>query len=233
MGLPPLTDNCLIAWRIIGGSTASTSPSAPSALSRVVGILRCSAAMMVSGEDSATQVNVSIVCDYFAFLFDKGLSLRMIKLHHSVLSATLPPLEGVDIGHHPVVSRLIQGVFNARPPSRRLFASWDIGLVFDLFSSWSGPLSFEQLQRKTAFLLAMASSQQPSELVSLQCSSAFIIVDALKVVFFLQNGTTDSFYPHPHLSSTADGRFRRLPGRCPRVVSLAMCGAPHRSRLHL
>merc|ERR1712015_88566 len=61
--------------------------------------------------------------------------------------------------------------------------SWNVGRVFDFFASWFSPLSFEQLQRKTAFLLAMASSKRPSELSSIRCSSAFMVIDEEKARF--------------------------------------------------
>jgi hypothetical protein len=130
-----------------------------------------------------SSVTLRVVLDYFSDMFDRGRAFRTIRLHRSVLSSTLPPFDGHSVGDHPLVSRLIQGIFQRRPPSRRLYDSWNVGRVFDFFASWSSPLSFEQLQRKTAFLLAMASSKRPSELSSIRCSSAFMVIDEEKARF--------------------------------------------------
>ena len=46
--------------------------------------------------------------------------------------------------------------------------------MFAVFSAWEPPLNFKQLQRKAAFLVAMATARRPSELASLRCSPAFM-----------------------------------------------------------
>ena len=142
-------------------------------------------------------------------------------------------IEGIYIGHHLVVSRRIHGIFNAWPPSQRLFASWDVGRVYDLFVSWSEPLSFEQLQRKTAFLLVMATVHCLSELASLQCLPAFLIVDTSKARFFpshLSKMDRHSFgLADYRLLSSYDDQFRHVFGRRSRSVSPASCGSSCRS----
>lgn len=104
------------------------------------------------------QLDLSVVLDYFTFLDERGLAYWTITLHRSVLSATLPPLDGHDIGAHPLISHLFCGVFQQRPPTRHMFHSWDVASVFAVFASLPLPLDFIALQRKVAFLLAMASS---------------------------------------------------------------------------
>ena len=49
-----------------------------------------------------------------------------------------------------------------------------MGKVFKVFTSWPYFLSLKQLQRKAAFLVAMATSRRPSELASLRCSPSFM-----------------------------------------------------------
>ena len=132
---------------------------------------------------SIHSVNVNVVADYLSFLFDKKLAYRTICLHRSVLSMTLPHLDNFSIGEHPVISRLIKGIFHRRPPSRRIFQTWDVGKVFDVFLEWSTPLSFKQLQRKLAFLIAMATAKRPSELASLRCSAAFMTASTSSIHF--------------------------------------------------
>jgi hypothetical protein len=87
---------------------------------------------------------------------------------------TLPHIDRVAVGEHPLVCRVVKGIFNQRPPTRKIYDAWDVGKVFKVFTPWPYPLSLKQLQRKTAFLVAMATSRRPSELASLRCSSSFM-----------------------------------------------------------
>ena len=120
------------------------------------------------------QVDLTVVTDYLSHLFVKGLAYRTICLHRSVLSMTLPHIDRVAVGEHPLVCRVVKGIFNQRPPTRKIYDAWDVGKVFKVFTSWPCPLSLKQLQRKAAFLVAMATSRRPSELASLRCSSSFM-----------------------------------------------------------
>ena len=56
-------------------------------------------------------------------------------LHRSVLSATLPLVDGHRVGHHPLISRLLCGILQNRLPTQRFFASWNVVAVFAVFSS--------------------------------------------------------------------------------------------------
>ena len=56
-------------------------------------------------------------------LSEKGLAYRTIMLHRSILSATLPPFDGRDVGQHPLVSLLVR-VFQRRPPERLLYKTF-------------------------------------------------------------------------------------------------------------
>ena len=118
--------------------------------------------------------------EYLTSLFNGGRQYRTIALHRSVLSSMLPDFDGHSVGNHPTVARLLKGVFNRRPPSRRLFQSWDVSKVFSSFSASS---DFADLQQKAAFLIAMASSRRPSELATLRCDAAFMIIDEAAVRF--------------------------------------------------
>ena len=113
----------------------------------------------------------------------KGLAYNTVNLHRSAISGTLPPVDGVPVGAHPLVKRLLKGVFHRRPPRRRLFPSWDAGAIFAVFNSWTRPLAPFQLLRKCAFLLAMASARRPSELASFKFSSNFMILSGDSVRF--------------------------------------------------
>ena len=127
-------------------------------------------------------VDLSSVIEYISHLNDEGLAYRTINLHRSVLSAMLPNFDGYSIGKHPTIARVVKGVFQRRPPQRRLFESWDVGKVFKTFASPSSS-SFADNLREVAFLIAMASARRPSELFFLRCSSNHMKISPQNVRF--------------------------------------------------
>ena len=127
-------------------------------------------------------VNLTVVLDYHTFLADRGLAYRTIMLHSSVLSATLPPHSSpcgqtgdwTAPTHHAPSSWRI-----SEPSYATLLRILGFGGGFYRFLISSAP----QFQRKLAFLLAMASSRHPSEVVLLRCGAAFMIINADSVRF--------------------------------------------------
>ena len=119
--------------------------------------------------------------------FDSSFGLSDVSLregfgdnvHRSVLSATLSPFDGRDVGQHPLVSLIVRGVFQWRPPERRFFQR-GLRVWRFCFSASPPQLSYAATQSR---LLAMASSRRPSELALLRCSSAFMIINANHVRF--------------------------------------------------
>jgi len=45
------------------------------------------------------------------------------------LSATLERIDGHDIGKHPLVVKVMQGIFNSNPPQPKYSGFWDASLV--------------------------------------------------------------------------------------------------------
>ena len=165
------------AFSLIGASWRQSSSS------RYDAVWACFKDFLHARGVPLSSVDLDVVADYLASLFSAGKAYRTITLHRSVLSSMFPPVGGFSLGTHPVLSRLVRGVFQQRPPSRRLFPSWDVASVFAVFSSMTPPLDFISLQRRCAFLLAMATSRRPSELAALRCDAAFMILSADQVRF--------------------------------------------------
>jgi hypothetical protein len=78
---------------------------------------------------------------------------------------------------HPLITRLVKGVFTKRPPTRKVLLVWNPALVLDCFMYWSFPLSRAQLVRKCAFLFAITSARQLSKRFSLKCIGKHIQIN--------------------------------------------------------
>ena len=79
------------------------------------------------------------------------------------------PIDGVLVGKHPLVSRLLKGIFNQRPPQPRYSSTWDVGVVLDHIKSWGQTVGLprKDLTLKLAMLLALANASRSSELHAL------------------------------------------------------------------
>jgi hypothetical protein len=112
------------------------------------------------------------VTDYLSHLFDMGMSWSTIAIHKSTISMTMAPIDGVNIGDHPLNKRLMRGVFKDRPSRRANPAPWDPLKVLDIFQQWPVDLPLSKLMRKGAFLLALTTAKRAAELVALLCDDA-------------------------------------------------------------
>ena len=99
-----------------------------------------------------------------------------------MLSSTLGKIDGLDIGKHPLVVKLMKGAYNKKPPIPKYTGFWDINLVINYVISL-GPnyeLSFSTLSTKLAVLLALSSLCRVSEFVSIAKDSIVIDDDQAK-----------------------------------------------------
>jgi hypothetical protein len=82
---------------------------------------------------------------------------------------TMAPVDGVNIGDHPLVKRLMRGVFKERPLRQANPALWDPLKVLDIFQHWPVDLPLSKLMRKGSFLMALTTAKRAAELVALLC----------------------------------------------------------------
>jgi hypothetical protein len=125
------------------------------------------------------------VLDFLATLYSEGKQYRTVNTYRSVLSSTLLPMDGFKIGCHPLVCRLMKGIFNKRPPVKSLVATWSVTKVLQLLRTWSPAkkLDLKCLTLKTVMLLALASARRVSSLVLLSLNNGYCEISESKVKF--------------------------------------------------
>ena len=57
-------------------------------------------------------VDLKTLVEYFSLLFEEGKAYKSVLVHRSTLSAMLPSIDSYSIGSHPVISRLMKGIFH-------------------------------------------------------------------------------------------------------------------------
>lgn len=112
---------------------------------------------------------VGEVVNFLAHLFKEGYKYRSLNAYQSAISSVHEKADGYDIGQHPLVSRLLKGAFNQRPPKPRYEATWNVSQVFDGIASWGAfdSLSLQHFTWKLAMLLSLTRPSRSSDLANL------------------------------------------------------------------
>lgn len=129
--------------------------------------------------------------NFLTFKFHKGSAYRTIAGYRSMMSSVLPPVDKFPVGQHPYVIRLLRGVFNERPPAKKLVPEWNLLLVLGtLKEAPFEPLrqaSLKHLSWKTCFLIAVTSFRRCSDLKALKLGEGCVNVQKKGVTFVRQN----------------------------------------------
>jgi len=118
--------------------------------------------------------SLNIILDFLEDLHrGKGKAYRSNHVFRSMLSSTLDQIDGHDVGKHPLVVKLMPGIFNSNPPKPMYNGFWDIGSVL-AYLEGLGPndsVTFKVLSFKLVMLLALTSLFRVSEIAAINISS--------------------------------------------------------------
>ena len=108
------------------------------------------------------------ILEFLADQFDLGLQYRSLNTLRSAISTSHAQIDSVNVGSHPVVSRLLRGMFNARPPAPRYSESWNVAMVVQYLRNCpSEGLPIAELGKKVVTLMALANASRCSDLAAL------------------------------------------------------------------
>ena len=113
---------------------------------------------------------VSYVVNFLSDLYAQGYQYRSLNSYRSAISSVHDQVDGCPVGQHPLVSQVLKGVFNSRPPLPRYFGTWDVQVVLT-FIEGLGPsrdLSLRDLSLKLAMLLALTRPSRSADLCQLK-----------------------------------------------------------------
>ena len=82
------------------------------------------------------------------------------------------PIDRVSINQHPLVSRLLKGVFQTHPPLPRCQGTWDVGTVLNYMGGnrLDQNISLKQLSLRTVMLLLLSCPSCSADLAKLNLS---------------------------------------------------------------
>ena len=112
----------------------------------------------------------SDVANFLAELHKEGYQSSSLNSFRSAISSAHDQVDGISIGKHPMICRVLKGAFNARPPLPRYTLTWSVETVLHYLES-IGPstsLSLKLLTFKLTMLLALTRPSRSADLASLQ-----------------------------------------------------------------
>ena len=112
------------------------------------------------------------VANFLASLYQDGYQYNSVNAYRSAISSVHQKVEGVPVGQHPIITRLVKGVFHERPPLTRYSSTWDVQTVLNYLQSQgqSETLSLKMLTLKSVFLLAITRPARSADLSQLDTS---------------------------------------------------------------
>ena len=110
---------------------------------------------------------IAAVLEFLTDNFDLGLQYRTVNTLRSAISTTHATIDNHTVGTHPLVVRLLKGMFNTRPPVPRYNGAWDVTPVVQSLRRSSEGLTTLQLSKKVVTLLALSNADRCSDLAAL------------------------------------------------------------------
>ena len=106
------------------------------------------------------------ILDLLTEMYNENKEHSTINSYRSAISTFHAKFDGVPAGQHPMVTRLMQGIFNTRPSKPRYTSVWDVEIVLNHIKSMppSNELRLTELAGKLAMLLALTNADRASDL---------------------------------------------------------------------
>ena len=122
--------------------------------------------------------------EFLTALFHQGLGYSALNSARSALSTSIV-CDGVPVGQHPLVVRLLKGVFQLRPALPRNEVTWDPDIVLSYLKHLSPvkTISLKMLSLKLVTLLALLSGHRAQTLHLLDVKNMSISKNSAKFRF--------------------------------------------------
>ena len=110
---------------------------------------------------------VTNVVNFLAYLFKEGYQYSSINSYRSAISSVHEKVEGYNVGQHPLVTRLLKGIFHDRPPLPRYSGTWNVQSVLNYLEGLgkNKSLPLKLLSWKLTMLLALTHPSRVSRLI--------------------------------------------------------------------
>ena len=111
------------------------------------------------------------ILEFLTDKFDLGIQYLKPNILRSAICMTHAKVDDCQVGTHPVVIRLLKGMYNARPLTPRYSSSRDVTPVVESLRGSSTRLTLLQLAKKVVTLMALSNADRSSDLADLDRDS--------------------------------------------------------------
>ena len=142
-------------------------------------------------EVNSGNLSVNMLCKFFVYLYDSGLSASTLKFVKSALNFFLCESH-CDIINCDIISRLLKSFEKMRPTVPRYAVTWDVNKVLCMLRSWfpySG-MSMKRLTLKTCMLVALASSDRAQTIHQMRHDNCIISAKGIEFPILTKLKTT-------------------------------------------
>ena len=104
--------------------------------------------------------NLTDVIHFLSDTFHWGVAYDSVNTARGALSSLGIVVDGCRAGNHPLVNRLLRGVFNLKPPKPRYTQTWDVKLVLEQLRTLEPlcNLTLKELTLKLVMLMALTQA---------------------------------------------------------------------------
>ena len=103
---------------------------------------------------------IVVISNFLADLYQEGYSFSSLNLYRSAISSIYEHIDGIPVGQHPLVARILKEACNLCPPTPRYSNTWKVSTVV----VWLGSI-------KTVLLLSLTRPLQSADLSNFFLSS--------------------------------------------------------------
>ena len=152
-------------------------------------------------------------------MHEEGLAYNTVNAYRSTLSTIHPHIEGTPVGQLPDITKLLEGMYNVRPPTPRYTNTWDVSKVLDYIKDMgaNANLSLRELNLKLTTLIALTTACRASEIQNINPQT--VTDHGHSLVFQLEKPTKVSKHgtPLPQITLHAYTVRERDPVECYRA----------------
>ena len=125
---------------------------------------------------------VQQIVEFLANLFQDGLGYSAINTARSALSSMIS-IDNRPVGEHPLICRLMKGIFNLKPSLPKYSHIWDVGDLLSYFQRLPKfpEMSLKDLTYTTATLLCILTGQRCQTLHKMNIDYIHILPDRLRI----------------------------------------------------
>ncbi|GFN80793.1 tyrosine recombinase [Plakobranchus ocellatus] len=107
-------------------------------------------------------IMIATFANFLSTLYIHGNGYSTINLARSAVAAFLAPGGFVGFGTHPIITKLLRGVFHKRPALSKYTSTWNVDVVIKFLSEWPdlNVMTLKQLTLRLVMLLCLLSGQR-------------------------------------------------------------------------